>query len=174
MKKRAIVYWLLPAKDQRELFCEIVRILCQELNAPNFEPHLTLFVAKADGQSPKQILQKFKSLPIRLGVRAVAFGPKYTKTLFVRFKPSAALKKLTVDLARTAKTRAAVPRDPHLSLLYKRKISAATEKELAATIKLPFRNVRFDSIAAVSLTLPVRTREDVQAWRIVARKTLRR
>jgi 2'-5' RNA ligase len=173
MKKRAIVYWLLPAKDKRELFCEIVRILCHELNAPNFDPHLTLFVAKEDGQSPKRILQKFKSLPIRLSIRDVAFSPKYTKTLFVRFKTSGALKKLTVDLARIAKTRATVPRDPHLSLLYKRKISSATGKELAATIKLPFREVVFDSIAAVRLTLPVCARADVEAWRIIAKKSLR-
>jgi 2'-5' RNA ligase len=174
MKKRAIVYWLLPAKNERELFCEIVRILCRELNAPNFEPHLTLFVSKETGQSPKRILQEFKSLPIRLRVRGVAFSPKYTKTLFVRFKSSNALKKLTVDLGKALKTRATVPSDPHLSLLYKKRISAATEKELAATLKLPFREVVFDSVAAVRLTLPVRTRADVKVWRIVARKSLRR
>ena len=174
MKKVATAYWLLPAKPQRELFCEVVRVLCHELKAPSFEPHLTLFVSKENRQGPKQILRQIKSAPIRLRIRNVTCSSEYTKTLFVRFKPSSALKKLTMDLGRAAKTRANVPRDPHLSLLYKRKISAATEKELAATIKLPFREVVFDSIAAVRLTLPVTARADVERWKILARKALRR
>jgi hypothetical protein len=40
-EETAIVYWLLPAKPERELFCTIIRIFCRELRAPNFEPHLT-------------------------------------------------------------------------------------------------------------------------------------
>src|SRR4029077_17909669 len=155
-------------------FCEIVRILCPQLNAPNFETHLTLFVSRGNHQPPKRVLQKFKSAPIRLRIRGMAFSPEYTKTLYVRFKPSSALKKLIVDLGRAAKTRAKVPRDPHLSLLYKRRISAATEKELAETIRLPFREVRFDSIAAVRLRLPVKARADVKVWRIAAKKKLAR
>jgi hypothetical protein len=48
------------------------------------------------------------------------------------------------------------------------------KKELAAVIKLPFRAMLFDSVAAVRLTLPVRTSDDVEKWKIVARKPLRR
>ncbi|HME88631.1 MAG TPA: hypothetical protein VKE30_05405 [Chthoniobacterales bacterium] len=173
MKKVAIVYWLLPAKLERELFREIVRILCHELDAPRFEPHLTLFVAKENRHPPKPILQKFRSAPIRLRIRRVAFDREYTKTLFVRFKPNGALKKMAVDLGRAAHTRAGAPRDPHLSLLYKRRITKATEKELADTINFPFREVVFDSVAAVRLKLPVRSRADVRAWRILAKKRLR-
>ena len=113
MKKVATAYWLLPAKPQRELFCEVVRILCHELKAPNFEPHLTLFVSKENRQGPKQILRQIKSAPIRLRIRNVTCSSEYTKTLFVRFKPSSALKKLTMDLGRAAKTRAARTTEAH-------------------------------------------------------------
>jgi len=173
MKKMATVYWLLPAKPERELFCQIVRILRKEFGAPNFEPHLTLIVSTKDGQSPTKVLQQIRSGPIRLSLRGVAFSPKFTKTLFVRFKSSPALRELAIDLGRAAKSSAKAPSDPHVSLIYK-KISSQMKKELAAVIKLPFRSAFFDSIVAVRLTLPVRTDADVSKWKIVAKKSLRR
>lgn len=171
MKKTATVYWLLPAKPERELFCTVIRILRKELRAPNFEPHLTLFVATKEGQPAGQALRLIRSGPIRLKVRGVAYSSKFTKTLFVRFKSSPALRKLTTDLGRAIKFSAKSPADPHVSLLYK-KVPQRVKKELAGAIKLPIRSVRFDSIVAVRLTLPVRTGADVESWRIIASKKL--
>lgn len=173
MKKTALVYELLPAKPERDLFCQIIRILCKEFRAANFEPHLTLFVTTGRNESPRKILRQFRSRPIRLKVRRVAFSAKFTKTLFVRFDSSPALRKLAVDLGRAAGTSAKAPKDPHVSLVYQ-KIPQRVKKELAKVIKLPFRSVRFDSVAAVRLTLPVRTRRNVTKWRIVAKQRLRR
>jgi putative hydrolase of the HAD superfamily len=173
MKKVATIYWLLLAKPERDLFCEVVRILRKEFRAPNFEPHLTLFSASKDQESPKNILKQISMRPIRLTTRGVGFSPKFTKTLFVRFKSSDALRKLVADLSRAAKSRAKAPGDPHVSLLYA-KLPRAAKKQLAAVMKLPFRSVVFDSIAAVRLTLPVRTGADVKKWKIIAKKSLRR
>jgi len=173
MKKSAIVYWLLPAKPQRELFCAVIRILRKEFRAPNFEPHLTLFVTAKAKQSPAKVLGQIRSRPIRLSTRGVAFSAKFTKTLFVRFKPSPQLRKLTSDLARAAKSPAKVPKDPHVSLLYK-KLPRTVKKELATVMRMPFRTAVFDSIAAVRMTLPVRAGGDVAKWKIVARTSLRR
>jgi 2'-5' RNA ligase len=173
MKKTVIVYWLLPAKPERELFCNIIRILDKGFNAPNFEPHLTLFFVSKDRFSPKKVLEQVRSRPIRLSARGMAFSPKFTKTLFLRLKSSPALRKLVADLGRATKSRANPPSDPHVSLLYK-KMPHAAKKELAAVMRLPFRTVVFDSIAAVRLTLPVRTGRDVEKWKIVAKKSLRR
>ncbi|HEY6071629.1 MAG TPA: 2'-5' RNA ligase family protein [Chthoniobacterales bacterium] len=173
MKKTATVYWLLPARPERELFCEFIRILRKEFGAPDFEPHLTLFVTTQDRQSPKKILEQIRTRKIRLTVRGVALSSKFTKTLFVRFKPSSELRKLAVNLGRAAKTRAKAPRDPHVSLVYK-KIPRATKRSLAAVLRLPFRIAVFDSIAAVRMTLPVRNGSDVKKWKIVAKKSLRR
>ena len=183
MKKTAIAYWLLPAKPQRQLFCSVIRILGRGFNAPDFEPHLTLFSATEDGPasaklrrdtlSPKKVLQQIRGRPIRLNVRGVAYSSEFTKTLFVRFKSKPRLRKLVENLGRAANFPAKSPTDPHVSLLYK-KIPKSSKKDLAAVIKLPFRGVLFDSIAAVRLTLPVRTGADVAKWKIVARKSLRR
>lgn len=171
MKKTAIVYWLLPAKPERDLFCAVVRILRKQFRAPSFEPHLTLFVGAQDQRSPKKVLQAVQSRAVRLRLRGVAFSPKFTKTLFVRFKPNPALRKLATNLGRAANKSIKLPADPHVSLLY-RKIPKRMKKELASVIRLPFRTARFDSIAAVRMTLPVRTGRDVAKWKIVARKSL--
>jgi hypothetical protein len=179
-KAHAIAYWLIPAKDERELFRELIRILAREFDAPRFEPHLTLIAARQDRQprnnrgsrtlseSPKKVLLQLKASPIRLRVRGISFSSKFTKTLFVRFAPSKSLDKLVVDLAGVRKS----VRDPHLSLLYK-KTSILAERELASTIKLPFREVVFDSIKAVRCISPTETRADVESWRVIATKTLR-
>jgi hypothetical protein len=172
MKQRAIVYWLIPAKDERELFCEIVRILYREFDAPNFDPHLTILVSPRDRQSPAKLLRRIKAKPIRMSAWGIGSSSKFTKTLFVRFKSNRAFEKLVFDLAGATKTRVKRLRDPHVSLLYK-KLPAATKKELASTIRLPFREVVFNSIVAARCVLPVRSREDVEAWKIVARKSLR-
>lgn len=170
-KRTVIVYWLFPARDKRELFCDIVRILYKQFDAPNFHPHLTVFATKEDRQSPRKILNQMRSAPVRLRVRGVGFSSQFRKTLFVRFVPSKPLDKLVVDLARATKSRAKLVRDPHLSLLYKN-IPVAIKKELARTIKLPFREVNFDSIAAVRCVSPIKLKADVEAWRVVARKPL--
>ena len=173
MKKTAIVYWLLPARPERDLFCDVVRILRKEFRAPNFEPHLTLFLTRQNRRSPGKVLREVRARPIRLSIRNVAFSPKFTKTLFVRFKSSPALRKLVSDVGRAAKSTAKAPADPHVSLVYK-KIPQQVKKELAKVIKLPFHTARFDSIVAVRMTLPARKGADVRKWKIVARKSLRR
>ncbi len=183
MKKIATVYWLLPAKPERELFCDIIRILRKEFRAPNFEPHLTLLSTTKDRsatgrirrgeKSVKKVLQQISMRRIRLATHGVGFSPAFTKTLFIRFKSSNALRKLVADLSRVSKSPAKAPSDPHVSLLYK-KLPSAAKNELAAVMKLPFRTVVFDSIAAVRCPSPSRTTADVEGWKILAKKSLRR
>jgi 2'-5' RNA ligase len=172
-KNRAIVYWLMPAKSKCELLREIIRILARQFDAPGFEPHLTLLATPADRRSPKAILQQIEASPIRLRVRRTASSSRFTKTLFVRFESSKSLEKLIIDLGRAVKTRRQKLRDPHVSLLYK-KLPARVKKELALTIKLPFQEMKFDSIQAVGSVLPIRDRCDVEAWEVLATRFLRR
>src|SRR5260370_5908064 len=98
VKKIATVYGLLPVKPERELFCEVARILRKEFRAPNFEPHLTLFSTVKDRpafaqrhsgsdlrrgrQSPKKVLEQIPSRPIRLSARGVALSSEFTRTPF--------------------------------------------------------------------------------------------
>jgi 2'-5' RNA ligase len=172
MKKSAIVYWLMPAHPERELFCEIIRILYKQFDAPNFDPHLTILVAKEDGESPGDVLKQIKASPVRLAVRGIGFADEFTKTLFVQMEASKSLEKLVFDLGRAVKSETKTVDDPHVSLLYK-KLTPAVKKELASTIKLPFDEVTFDSIKAIHCDLPVKSAADVEAWRVIATKSLR-
>ena len=79
VKKRADIHWLIPAEPYHELFRELIGILAQEFDAPNFTPHITL--------CPAQDRHQLRG-PIRLQVREIAFSSKFTKTLFVRFSPN--------------------------------------------------------------------------------------
>jgi len=164
----AIAYWLIPAKTERELFREIIRILAEQLGAAKFEPHLTLLVTAEDEESPVKVLKRIKASPIRLTFREIGWSGTFTKTLFARFESRPALQRLASALASDA----AVIRDPHVSLLYKA-LPTATKKELARTIRLPFRSVTFDAVEAVRCALPTCTRADVEGWRAVARRQLR-
>ena len=82
------------------------------------------------------------------------------------------LEELVVDLGRATKSRTKSVGEPHVSLLYK-ELAPSVKKELASTIQLPFHEVTFDSIKAVSCPLPVRSSADVEAWRVIATKSFR-
>jgi 2'-5' RNA ligase len=170
-KFNAIVYWLVPATPERELFRELIRILAKQFEAPRFEPHLTLVAIADDGRAPREILRQIHAPPIHLGVRGIGFSSRFTKTLFVRFESSKSLEKLVVDLGRELRKRTKSVRDPHVSLLYK-KLPRRVKKELVSTIKLPFEEVTFDFIQAVRSALPIRDGSDVKAWKVVAKKRL--
>jgi len=171
-KSTALVYWLIPTKQQRDFFSEAIRILSKQFNAPCFEPHLTIIVTSEIGLSPRKILKQIRTSPISLRVSGIGFSSQFTKTLFVRFKSTESLAKLVVDLALETRSRAKSARDPHVSLIYK-KMPTSTKKELASTIQLPFSTVLFDSIKAVRCASPTKTRSDVEAWHVVAKKSLR-
>ena len=101
-----VVYWLIPAEPERELFREIIRILAKQFDAPRFEPHLTLLATRQDRQPPARLLRTIKASPIRLKLRDVASSPRFTRTLFVRLVPNKSLDDLVVDLARVTRSRA--------------------------------------------------------------------
>ena len=166
MKKRITICWLIPAAPYRELFREYIRILAREFDGPRFEPHLTL-CPLPDGKTARAILRQVKAKPVRLGINEIAFSARYTKTLYVRFHPTKSLEKLVGRLGGKPKSL----RDPHVSLLYKG-LPATKKRELAATIKLPFREVVFDQIKAVRCPSPTATAADVKAWRVLATKRL--
>jgi 2'-5' RNA ligase len=171
MKRRATVYWLMPAAPERELFRALIRILAKELKAPVFEPHLTLFVTETDSPAAKQTLEQVKAVPVSLSIRDVRSSREFTKTLFIRFQPNAALNALAADLQGKAGSRVVKVSEPHLSLCYK-DLSAKTRRELASIVRLPRRKIRFDAVKAVRCAVPTRTAAEVRAWRALARKHL--
>ena len=172
MSRAGVAYWLVPAPAERELFQTIIKILARELDAPLFEPHLTLFSTSREGALPSRVWQETKAAPRKLRIRGVRFSALFSKTLFIRFAKGAALDQLAARLQRKCGARVSPVADPHLSLCYKH-LPAATRKRLAAMIRLPLREVVFDTLKVVRCASPTRTAADVAAWRVLARQKLR-
>jgi 2'-5' RNA ligase len=172
MRKTKIVYWLTPAEPEGQLFRALIRILAKQYDSSRFKPHLTIFATPKDRPSPAKILRRIKAAPIRLKVGGVSYSGQFTKTLYVQFRSNKEFKKLAADLGRAAGLRSKAPAHPHVSLLYKN-IPAAAKKQLASTLKLPVREVVFDTIKAVRCAFPARTCRDVESWRVLAKKHLK-
>jgi hypothetical protein len=171
-RKTAVVYWLTPAPPERELFGSIIRILAEELDAPLFEPHLSLFSSGDDHELAKKLLREVTAKRLSLAIRDVQFSGAFTKTLFVRFRSSTPLNRLVRAMQRRAGRRLRKIFEPHLSLCYK-SLPAKSKRELVSAIKLPLRRVSFDSIKAVACARPTRTAHDVKTWQVISRRKLR-
>jgi hypothetical protein len=163
MKRRVMIYWLIPAAPKRQSFKRMIRKLTNQYAAASFEPHLTLCEADVAGKALRQV----SSSSIRLQVRGIGHSSKFTKTLFVRFRPNEGLRKIISQLGGNRSDS----RDPHMSLLYKH-LPDKKRAELAVATKLPFKEVRFTMIRSMSCVSPTETQADVRSWRTLATRRL--
>ena len=156
----AIAYWLIPSAPASDYFHELIQHLASRYDAPVFEPHLTLGVGPDYLKEAARKLAGLSHAPVELRATSIAFTSQFTKTLFLRFRPSAALLQLRASLGLKADQAF----DPHLSLLYK-KMPKEKRAQLAKEIRLPFTSVKFTSVAATRCRLPVASAADVALWR---------
>jgi len=169
-EQEAIVcYWLLPAEPARSELARIIRDLAKRFDAPTFEPHVTVHVTSADRENPAAILERV--LPAhrryRLSVRGLNYSAKFTKTLFIQFAPDPALSRFSEELRRASASPSDYQLNPHLSLIYKT-MSCDTQRDLATSIELPFSEIEFDAVKAVVSAAEIKSRDEVEAWRVVA------
>jgi 2'-5' RNA ligase len=172
MKKTAIAYWLIPAEPARSFFERTIADLARRYNAPVFEPHMTVYVG-SDRVEAEEVIAKavYGCRLVQAKALQVCQSGEFIKTLFVQFALDTKLQQLNEMIRDTAQDSSDYRFKPHLSLLYK-KMSILERRQLAHSIKLPFLEVTFDSIKAVRCTSPTRNRADVEAWRVVAAKSL--
>lgn len=174
MKRTAIAYWLIPAKPARTFLEKVIGDLARRYNAPVFEPHTTIHVG-SDRADAEEVIAKAKALcccgPIEMKVLDVCHTGEFTKTLFVQLALNEQLQRLNRIIHGSEQNSSGYQLDPHMSLLYK-KMSIAGRQELARSIKLLFSEITFDSIKAVRCASPIRNRADVEAWRVIAAKSL--
>jgi len=168
-----VAYWLCPAEPAGSHFCGIISDLAGRFDAPVFEPHVTIYVANGGSESPAAILAQLVKgrEPYRLFVRGVEYSDKYTKTLFVQLAPDAELALLSEDLRRASDSPGDYQLNPHISLLYKT-MDEETKRRLAASIILPFTAVNFSRVKAVLSPAEIKSRADVETWRVIAECSL--
>ena len=169
----AIAYWLIPTEPTRGFFKKLIADLARRYDAPVFEPHVTIYLGPDRSQLGEQIVSQVSTHcePIHLQVLDTQHSGEYTKTLFVQLALNATLQRLSELIRQRSPASSPYYLNPHMSLLYRR-MSLAVRRELARSIRLPFSEVVFDSICAVRCTSPTRNRAEVEAWRIIATKSL--
>jgi hypothetical protein len=169
----AIAYWLTPTEPTRGFLEKLIVDLSRRYDAPVFEPHVTIYVGSDRAEAADQILSQaaIGCEPIRLEVLDVRHSGLFTKTLFVQLALNAKLQRLSKLIRGASQTPSDYQVEPHVSLLYRR-MSLAARREMARSIRLPFSEVVFDSICAVRCASPTRNRAEVEAWRVIATKSL--
>ena len=80
----------------------------------------------------------------------------FWKTVFVQFFASAALTRLSEAIQSRSVDAGEFHLDPHLSLIYKT-MPADEKNKLAASLRLPFDEVIFDSVAAINVPNEAKT-----------------
>jgi hypothetical protein len=108
---------------------------------------------------------------VQAKVLKVCQSGEFIKTLFVQFALDIKLEQLNEIIRDAAQDSSDYQLNPHLSLLYK-KMSILARRELADSIKVPFSEVTFESMKAIRCVSPTWSRADVEAWRVVAAKSL--
>ena len=172
-QERIIGYWLCPAEPVRSRFAELIGNLATQFEAPVFEPHVTIYVAKAERENPGAVLKELVKgrEPFRLTIRGLNYSENFTKTLYVQFAPNPELARLSEDLRRASVSRNDYELNPHLSLIYK-EMDEEMKRRLAGSITLSFTEVTFDGVKAIISPAEIKSREDVEAWRVVAEQNL--
>ena len=171
--EKIVTYWLCPAEPARSQFARLIGDLAVRFDAPAFEPHVTIHVTSADRENSATVLDKIVKgrRPYRLSVRGLDYSDKYTKTLFVQLAPNAELALLSEDLRRASDSPGDYQLNPHISLLYKT-MDEETKRRLAASIILPFTAVNFSRVKAVLSPAEIKSRADVETWRVIAECSL--
>ena len=166
-----LAFWLLPAAQAGDFFRSLVPDLAARYDAPEFQPHLTLVGGEFDDAFDFRRVETSEMRAIELEVDNIQHSEKYTKTLFVRFKPNPELSALRESIAQLLGQENEGDFDPHVSLMYKT-LPAEEKAELARTLKLPFDRVRFDVIKAVKTPAKIESPEGVHAWRTIWERPL--
>src|SRR5450755_4628546 len=167
--KAIVAYWLMPAEPTRSFFASTIAKLAARFDAPLFEPHVTIYAAGKGEGIPAEVLGRALAdcHPFRLSVRNLQYSGEFTRTVFVQFEPSPTLSGISHALQQAPVSHDEYQLNPHLSLIYK-KMTRSAKTELAASVNLPFTEVLFDSAKAVICPARIRSRQDVEAWRVAA------
>ena len=170
--KEKVAFWLMPAADAKGVFISLINDLAQHLDAPVFEPHVTLHGAALPEHRAIALLEMIAttSAPLQLHVAGLEFSEKYTKTLYVQFRPSPEASAMSDAIAGAVGDHS-YHFDPHLSLLYKT-LPEAAKAELARETKIPLERVSFDAVQLVSIPRAIEGPDDVRAWRTIAERPL--
>jgi hypothetical protein len=168
-----VAYWLLPCEKDRDRLQKNINLLARELDAPVFEPHVTLYsTVLAEDEDPNALVRGLASRfeHIRLTCGPTGHSGMLFKTLFIElnYQQVAALATALRDRCRH---QSSYRLEPHLSLLY-RSLPSATRDALAERMSFAGKTIVFDAIAAVTPGFGNADFHDVGSWTVCAHESL--
>lgn len=161
--------WLVPAQPDKSRLQRIIFALANRFDAPRFEPHVTIYSGgRAARDDVAEILAGVtrEVSEIVLNATGIGHSTEFTKTLFLQLAPDERLMKMCRDFKRLSRQPSDYDVNPHLSLLYAN-LPPETKSALAHELMHP-PAIRFDVVKAIVSGSRTQTRQDVEAWRIVA------
>jgi len=170
-----VSFWLIPSKEDRAFFQNIIDTLAQEYSAPSFTPHVTIYSGEyTSDDNPLQLIEKsikeVKSFSLR--IEKLGYTEEFTKTLFVKFLPCAILSKMSKNICTSSSNPSNYILNPHLSLIYTR-LHETIKKNLINSLSLNKSEVFFNEVRAISTPALIEAREDVESWKIICSRKLK-
>jgi hypothetical protein len=169
-----IAFWLVPAPPYHDSLRRAIEGLACELDAPSFEPHVTVY---AGARSPDDDLEALLGHAAhgtgRIDLRITALGTSHElfKSLYLELESDPELERLSRLFRVGLKAAHEYVVKPHLSLLYKR-LPAATRASLARRFDLVGQRITFGQITAVRPGDGGKDWLDVERWDVWLRKDL--
>lgn len=167
-KEKLMAVWLIPTKKDYDILHEIIKDLSKKFNSSCFEPHLTVYAAKASQIESYEYFSNYIAQiisPISLNIISLKHSSEFTKTLYITFGDSRKLLETTSKINKQFKSGIS-SYDPHLSLLY-----ASTQKKniekLAKNIIIPIERVLFDKVKFIEAHIPVESNNDINSWKTI-------
>jgi len=173
-RQTVIAYWLIPSEPEHSFFQQIINDVARRYDAPVFEPHVTIHVGADRADAAKNALGDATRECKLIGLTPFGIdqSDEFIKTLFVQFAMSAELRKINNVIRQAANDSAQYELKPHLSLLYK-KMETAAQRELTASINVPFSEVEAVG-PKVALNTPARsTTGSGSPWMVSVRASKR-
>lgn len=165
--------WLLPSDPLRSVLRPILDRLSVNLDTVRFDPHVTIFCGSSNDAEACAVADRIarRFSPIDLTPSRLAHTERYTKTLFLEFQDSVALRQM-FEMAQSGYARRSnYVLNPHLSLLYGT-LPEATQRSVCETLDVPMDGYRFDRIRMIETELPINDPGPVERWRVVCEAKL--
>jgi hypothetical protein len=169
-----VAFWLVPTPPHARDLAVIIDRLASELDAPRFEPHVTVYGgARAADDDIAELLNQASTAvgAIELHVTGVGTSAELFKTLYLEFAADPRADVLCRLLGDGLTPRTDYVLKPHLSLLYKQ-LPEATRAALARRFDVVGQRITFGQLAAVRPDVTSNSWLDIERWDTWLRRDL--
>lgn len=166
--------WLIPGKPYLGELTTIIQSLATAYASFTFLPHVSIYRIKNIGlrdfvTTVSPCIAHLSAIPVRFG--KLEFSSIVNKTLYMPILHSPQLKKLHNDLSLAFHNFDPLPYDPHVSILYKRKMSDSDKETESKKVVVPNECVLTKCVIMQSVT-SLTAGSDSPQWDIVHEQLL--